>query len=201
VASFGVVRPAESRSLVPDEEVDVAPPLRRGSALLGQRLTGLLFLGVILGLIGLTIALYQKAFTPVVRVVLEADSIGNQLSVGGDVKVRGLIVGEVRGVSSTGDGATLDLALDPDQVDLIPADVEAQLLPKTLFGEKFVSLVVPEGASDRRSVRATSSRRTGRDRAGDRGGAEQPAAAAQGAQAAAAEHHAQRAVVGAARAG
>ena len=118
------------------------------SAVLKKRLSGVLFLAVLIGLIGLTIALYQKRFTPVVEVTLEADKIGNQLSAPTDVKLRGLIVGEVRKVNSTGDGATLDLALDPDQVDLIPADVQAQLLPKTLFGEKFVSLVVPEGASD-----------------------------------------------------
>jgi len=32
--------------------------------------------------------------------------------------------------------------------NLIPADVTARLLPKTLFGEKFVSLVPPENATD-----------------------------------------------------
>jgi virulence factor Mce-like protein len=118
------------------------------SKTLKTRVVGVIFLAVIFGLIALTIALYQKRFTPVVEVTLEADKIGNQLSAPTDVKLRGLIVGEVRKVSSNGNGATLDLALDPDQVDLIPADVQAQLLPKTLFGEKFVSLVVPEGASD-----------------------------------------------------
>ncbi len=118
------------------------------TGLLKQRLSGLAFLLVIAGLIGLTIAQYQKAFKPVVEVSLRADRIGNQLSAPTDVKLRGLIVGEVRKVSSTGDGATLDLALNPDQVQLIPKDVQAQLLPKTLFGEKYVALVVPDGASD-----------------------------------------------------
>jgi virulence factor Mce-like protein len=37
----------------------------------------------------------------------------------------------------------VDLALDPDTVGLIPANVRARLLPKTLFGEKFVDLVIP----------------------------------------------------------
>jgi virulence factor Mce-like protein len=111
------------------------------------RLSGIAFLVVIALLVGLTIALYQKAFTPVVRVTLQADRIGNQLSAPADVKLRGLVVGEVRGVASHGQGATVDLALDPSKVKLIPKNVEAQLLPKTLFGEKFVNLVTPAAPS------------------------------------------------------
>lgn len=117
------------------------------AALVRLRLSGVAFIVVIGLLIALTIALYQKAFTPVVRVTLQADRIGNQLSAPADVKLRGLIVGEVRSVSSRGEGATIYLALDPAKVALIPKNVEAQLLPKTLFGEKFVNLVLPAAPS------------------------------------------------------
>ncbi|MCW2777471.1 MAG: mammalian cell entry protein [Frankiales bacterium] len=117
------------------------------------RLTGVAFLAVIAGLVGLTVLLYQKAFTPVVEVTLKADHVGNQLTAPADVKIRGLIVGSVREVSSTGDGATLRLALQPDKVHLIPRDVSARLLPKTLFGEKFVDLVTPDRTTGR-SIRA-----------------------------------------------
>lgn len=119
-----------------------------GRASLYRRLSGVLFLAVIIGLVLLTVALYNKTFKDVVMVTLKADRIGNQLQAPADVKLRGLIVGEVRSVESDGDVANLELALDPDEVDLIPKGVEAQLLPKTLFGEKFVSLVIPEGATD-----------------------------------------------------
>jgi virulence factor Mce-like protein len=98
---------------------------------------------VITLLVGLSVAFYQKAFTPVVRVTLMADRAGNQLSPQADVKVRGLVVGTVRGVHARTSGATIDLALDPDQVHLLPENVLAQLLPKTLFGEKYVELVLP----------------------------------------------------------
>jgi phospholipid/cholesterol/gamma-HCH transport system substrate-binding protein len=128
----------------------MSAPLRRGRALARQRLLGIAFLMVITVLVGLAVALYQKAFTPVVHVTLEADRIGNQLSRGADVKVRGVLVGEVRGVSSHGDGARLELALDPQQAARLPRNVTAQLLPKTLFGEKLVVLDLParpEGAS------------------------------------------------------
>ena len=129
----------------------MAAPLTSGRAgVARRRLSGLVFLLVLAGLVGLTIAIYQKAFTPVVRVSLEADRVGNQLAAPSDVKLRGLIVGEVRKVTSTGDGAVLDLALEPDQMKLIPANVQAQLVPKTLFGEKYVSLVIPEDAAAER---------------------------------------------------
>ena len=117
------------------------------SGLLKQRLSGVAFLLVLAALVWTTVLLYNKAFTPVVEVELRTNKIGNQLSAPTDVKLRGLIVGEVRKVQTDGEGATLELALDPEHVDLIPANVEAQLLPKTLFGEKFVSLVIPENAS------------------------------------------------------
>jgi virulence factor Mce-like protein len=111
------------------------------------RLSGVAFLVVIGLLVALTVALYQKTFTPVVHVTLQADRAGNQLSAPADVKLRGLIVGEVRSVTSHGNGATIGLALDPSKVALIPKNVQAQLLPKTLFGEKFVDLVLPESPS------------------------------------------------------
>jgi virulence factor Mce-like protein len=37
------------------------------------------------------------------------------------------------------------MLIDRDKVDMIPANVSARLLPKTLFGEKYVSLVLPDG--------------------------------------------------------
>jgi phospholipid/cholesterol/gamma-HCH transport system substrate-binding protein len=117
------------------------------AALVRLRLAGVAFLVVIGLLVALTIALYQKAFTPVVKVTLQSDRIGNQLSAPADVKLRGLIVGEVRGVASTGNGAKIDLALQPSKVRLIPKNVEARLVPKTLFGEKFVDLVIPSSPS------------------------------------------------------
>src|SRR5207245_2558422 len=82
-----------------------------------------------------------------VKVTLQADRIGNQLSPQADVKLRGIVVGTVRSVKSTGDGATINLALDPGTIRLIPQNVLARLIPKTLFGEKYVELVLPTAPS------------------------------------------------------
>jgi phospholipid/cholesterol/gamma-HCH transport system substrate-binding protein len=130
----------------------VSPPLLSGRPLVSQRLRGLLLLVVLSGLVTLTVLQYQQRFTPVAHVVLQADRAGNQLSPGADVKVRGLLVGRVEAVSSTGQGARLELAIDEDKVGIIARDVTARLLPKTLFGEKFVALV-PPARPDGRSLR------------------------------------------------
>jgi virulence factor Mce-like protein len=110
---------------------------------LGRRSAGLAFLVVLTLLIGLAVAAFQQRFTPVVPVTLMTDSVGNQLQARSDVKIRGLIVGEVRSISSTGSGARIQLALQPGAAKNIPANVSARLLPKTLFGERYVELVLP----------------------------------------------------------
>jgi phospholipid/cholesterol/gamma-HCH transport system substrate-binding protein len=119
-----------------------------------RRLLGLLYLVVIAGLISLSIAFYNKAFTPVVLVTLKTDHTGNELVKDSDVKLRGIIVGSVRsvkvdngdacvGAAPTATCVSVQLALQPSRVALIPSNVSAQILPKTLFGEQYVSLSLP----------------------------------------------------------
>ncbi|ANN16486.1 ABC transporter substrate-binding protein [Amycolatopsis orientalis] len=110
---------------------------------LRHQVLGLIFLVVVVLFFATTIAFYQKAFTTVTLVKLETDRIGNQMREGADVKVRGMVVGEVRSIQAHGDHATMDLALQPDKTPVIPANVSARLLPKTLFGERYVALQLP----------------------------------------------------------
>ena len=118
-----------------------------------ERAHGVAFLLVAALLVTLSLASFTKVFTDVVLVTLETDRIGSQLQESSDVKVRGLIVGEVREIEATPDGARLTLALDPDDVGMVPASVSARLLPKTLFGERYVDLVPPAGDPGR-AIRA-----------------------------------------------
>jgi len=111
---------------------------------------GLAFLGVLVLLAVLAVAQYAGAFRAGVPVTLKVDRVGTQLDPKADVKVRGLVVGSVTAISTEGDGATVQLSLDPKLVDQIPADVTARLLPKTLFGQKYVSLVPPAVPGPRR---------------------------------------------------
>lgn len=117
------------------------------------KLYGLVMLAIVSLFIGLTSAIYNDAFEDVVPVTLQVQRAGLQLNDNADVKIRGVIVGNVRDISVQDRVVALDLALDPDKVSQVPADVKARLVPKTLFGEKYVSLT-PPGDGAQRHVRA-----------------------------------------------
>lgn len=114
-----------------------------------RRLAGLVFLVVLALLVWLSVAVYNKEFTDTATVTVETGSVGNEMHPYAEVKMRGVVVGEVREISAADGGraARLTLALKPGVLDRIPADVSAQMLPTTLFGERFVSLV-PSGNGD-----------------------------------------------------
>jgi phospholipid/cholesterol/gamma-HCH transport system substrate-binding protein len=112
------------------------------------RLMGLGMLVVIAALIALSIGMYNKNlpfFYKTTAVSLQVDRVGHQLVVPADVKMRGVLIGTVTGVRDNGSYATMTLKLNPDQAKLVPANVKATILPKTLFGEKFVELTPPTG--------------------------------------------------------
>lgn len=113
---------------------------------LGLQLLGLIFLVVAALFITTTIAIYNKAFSDAISVRLETSTAGSQMREGGDVKIRGLRVGEVRSVTTEGDKAVLELAIDRERIEAVPAGVSARLLPKTLFGERYVALQPPKGS-------------------------------------------------------
>lgn len=108
-----------------------------------RRLVGVVFLLLLSMLVWLSIAVYDKRFTSVAMVTLHTSSVGNEMHMNADVKLRGVVVGEVRQISADGTGARLRLAIQPDMVRRLPANVSAQMLPTTLFGQRFVSLILP----------------------------------------------------------
>lgn len=78
------------------------------------------------------------AFDDTVEVAGTFPRAGQSLNEGSDVLYRGVPVGEVRSIELDGLDVRITLALEPDAV--VPADVEAVVAPKTLFGEKSVEL-------------------------------------------------------------
>ncbi|MFD8248560.1 MCE family protein [Nocardia sp. NPDC059691] len=119
----------------------------RSTAKLRTRALGIAFFVVVALFLWTTIAIYNKQFVKTVDVDLITDSVGNALTRNADVKVRGITVGEVRSSSSEGGEVTLNLAINPDKAQQIPVNATARLLPKTLFGERYVDLVIPEQPS------------------------------------------------------
>ena len=61
-----------------------------------RRVAGLAFVVLLLAAATLSVLVYRKTFTSVVTVTLETDHTGLQLTPGADVKVRDVLVGEVR---------------------------------------------------------------------------------------------------------
>lgn len=125
---------------------DLRPPLSATR----RRLYGLALLLIMALVVTMCLLTFNKVFKPVEMVTLQTETVGNQLSKQGDVKLRGVIVGEIRSVESDGQKATIEMALDPDAVSAIPSNVTAMLIPKTLFGERYVSLISPPNPSPRR---------------------------------------------------
>lgn len=111
---------------------------------LGVRVYGAAFLALVVFFVWFTYAVFSKKFTDYDEVTLQSSKIGLSLPTRADVKIRGVIVGEVLEVSTAGDGASLTLGLYPETRETVPANVTASILPKTLFGEKYVALEVPE---------------------------------------------------------
>ncbi len=110
---------------------------------------GVVFLTAIALLVWLSIAIYGKKFESTTDVIVKADRAGLQLAKFGDVRINGVLVGRVDRIEQDGEEAEITLALKPEEAERIPANVSVQILPTTLFGQKFVALVRPDVAEER----------------------------------------------------
>lgn len=108
---------------------------------------GVVFLTVMALLIWLSIAIYDKKFASVTMITIKADRAGLQLAKFGDVRRNGVLVGQVREVAQDGEQASITVALEPDAASQIPDNVRVEILPTTLFGQKFISFVEPDDPS------------------------------------------------------
>ena len=108
-------------------------------------LMGLVYLVVLATLAGICVLAYRKdlPWQRTVSVRLRTADPGLELNPGSDVKLRSRIVGRVDSIESNGTLAVIRLAVSPSEVPLIPRNVDAAIIPKTLFGEKFVDLLPP----------------------------------------------------------
>ncbi|WP_235737992.1 MCE family protein [Nocardioides alcanivorans] len=99
---------------------------------------------IILALLAGALAAYNQTFSDRIEVTLQTGKIGNALQKGSDVKLRGVPVGRVKSIDATATGADVTLALDPDVARDLSPETVARLLPKTLFGERYVALVATD---------------------------------------------------------
>lgn len=114
--------------------------LERKSSIRGL---GALFLAMVVFFVWLTYAFFDKKFVDFEPVTVRASQAGVNLPENADIKLRGVIVGEVRQIKPTTDGVEMLLAMKPQLLDDVPAGVTVQIVPKTLFGEKYLDLIPP----------------------------------------------------------
>ena len=119
---------------------------RRGSSRGARAALGVFALSLMVGVVALTgffLGGGLEGGVPVTA-VFSAPGVGQQLPVGGDVKVRGVLVGRIAAIDlDRGGRAVLELRLDED-VEL-PASSRAEIRSKTVFGQKWVELIPPRG--------------------------------------------------------
>jgi phospholipid/cholesterol/gamma-HCH transport system substrate-binding protein len=110
---------------------------------------GVAFITVMAILVGLSIAIYDKAFSHPTVVTVKAEQAGLQLAKFGDVRRHGALVGHVQSIGNDGRTAVIKLALVPAEAKNIPENSSVEILPTTLFGQKYISLVDPKTPSGR----------------------------------------------------
>ena len=113
-----------------------------------HRVLGAAFVALVVLAVWLTYAVFSHKFSKYDEVTLDTSTIGLQLPERADVKVRGVIVGEVLDAQADGEnGAKLTLGIYPNMINDVPANVTGSIVPKTLFGEKYVSLDIPDSGA------------------------------------------------------
>lgn len=111
-------------------------------------LTGLALVIVVVAVIALSVSLFRGSWADTVRVTVISDRTGLVMNPDARVKLNGAQVGTVDSIEALPDGkAAIHLALQRSAMELIPANVRADITSSTVFGAKFVALIPPKDPS------------------------------------------------------
>ncbi len=117
-----------------------------------HRVLGVAFLALLLLFVWVTTAVFTKKFVDYVPVTLTS-LVDRAAAAGarGREDPRAPRRRRPRASPPTAGAPPCPWRSIPDQADMIPANVTARIVPKTLFGEKYVALQVPRNPSSRRA--------------------------------------------------
>ncbi|TLF82679.1 MCE family protein [Nocardia cyriacigeorgica] len=114
---------------------------------LGLKLAGLGLVLFMVAVVTVSMIMFVGGFNQTVAVAVKAPRSGLVLDPDAKVKVRGVEIGRVSDIELGDDGATINLALNPDQLKLVPANAGVDIRSTTVFGAKYVNFTVPEEPS------------------------------------------------------
>lgn len=99
--------------------------------------------------VGLLLARSMGRFDETVPATAELEDAGGALAEGAEVKLDGVVVGEVAAIEPDEDGVRLELEFPPDKARKVPGNATVRVLPISIFGAAYVELLrpkAPEGA-------------------------------------------------------
>ncbi|MBH0775327.1 MCE family protein [Nocardia bovistercoris] len=102
---------------------------------------------VIAAVVALALGMFAGSFQETVTVRVDAPRSGLVLDPDAKVRIRGVEIGHVSEVSYADDRALLRLAIDPEQLELVPENATVDIRSTTIFGAKYVNFVAPPDAS------------------------------------------------------
>ena len=120
--------------------------VQRGTAREHNRLlvAGVAYVIILAALASVCTAAYLKYFQSVTWVTVQADRAGLQLPKFGDVRMHGVLIGQVRDISQRNGKAVIKLGLDPAAAKTVPTNATVAIKPTTLFGQKYVEFIDPK---------------------------------------------------------
>src|SRR6266403_5812963 len=128
--------------------VAAAPGQSFGAGGYARPLTGLVMVVAIVAIVVLAAGLFRGGFTETVPITVVSQRAGLVMNPDAKVKLHGVQVGKVTSIEERPDGtAALQLAMDPSQLEIIPANVTVDIAAPTVFGAKSVQLVPPADPS------------------------------------------------------
>lgn len=111
------------------------------------KLAGAAMVLALVAVVAIAMLMFAGAFTPTEAITVTAPRSGLVLDTDAKVKVRGVEIGRVVSVEHSADSARLRLAIDPDQLKLVPDNVAVDIRSTTVFGAKYVNFTMPEHPS------------------------------------------------------
>ncbi|MFF0500357.1 MCE family protein [Nocardia aobensis] len=110
----------------------------------GVKLSGVALILFLAAIVAVALTMFVGGFTTSKPVYLDAPRAGLVMDKDAKVKIRGVQIGHVSDIAYTGDQARLTLAMDPDQLKMVPANSTVDIRSTTVFGAKYVNFVEPE---------------------------------------------------------